>query len=56
MAQASIKIGASMSEYQSAMKAAVASMKELSSQYSLAAANAKLYCRSYVHAYVRRQL
>ena len=43
MAQASIKIGASMSEYQSAMKAAVASMKELSSQYSLAAANAKLY-------------
>lgn len=43
MAQASIKIGASMSEYQSAMKAAVASMRELSSQYSLAAANAKLY-------------
>nr|UWF85896.1 MAG: minor tail protein [Bacteriophage sp.] len=43
MAQASIKIGASMSEYQSAMKAAVASMKELSSQYSLAAVNAKLY-------------
>ena len=43
MAQASIKIGASMSEYQSAMKAAVARMKELSSQYSLAAANAKLY-------------
>lgn len=43
MAKASIKIGASMSEYQSAMKAAVASMKELSSQYSLAAANAKLY-------------
>lgn len=43
MAQASIKIGVSMSEYQSAMKAAVASMKELSSQYSLAAANAKLY-------------
>ena len=43
MAQASIKIGASMSEYQSAMKAAVASMKELSSQYSLAAANAELY-------------
>ena len=43
MAQASIKISASMSEYQSAMKAAVESMKELSSQYSLAAANAKLY-------------
>lgn len=43
MAQASIKIGASMSEYQAAMKAAVASMKQLSSEYSLAAANAKLY-------------
>lgn len=43
MAQASIKIGASMSEYQAAMKSAVASMKELSSEYSLAAANAKLY-------------
>jgi TP901 family phage tail tape measure protein len=43
MAQASIKIGASMSEYQVAMKAAVASMKQLSSEYSLAAANAKLY-------------
>lgn len=43
MAQASIKIGASMLEYQAAMKAAVASMKQLSSEYSLAAANAKLY-------------
>lgn len=43
MAQASIKIKASMSEYQAAMKAAAASMKQLSSEYSLAAANAKLY-------------
>ena len=43
MAQASIKIGASMSEYQRAMKQAAADMKNLSSEYSLAAANAKLY-------------
>lgn len=43
MAQASIKIGASMSEYQAAMRAAVTEMKRLSSEYSLAAANAKLY-------------
>lgn len=43
MAQASIKIGASMSEYQAAMRAAVTEMKQLSSEYSLAAANAKLY-------------
>lgn len=42
MAQASIKIGASMSEYQAAMRAAVTEMKRLSSEYSLAAANAKL--------------
>lgn len=43
MAQASIKIGASMAEYQQAMRAAVTEMKRLSSEYSLAAANAKLY-------------
>lgn len=43
MAQASIKIGASMSDYQAAMKKAVAEMKNLSSEYSLAAASAKLY-------------
>ena len=43
MAQASVKITAAMTEYQAAMKAAVASMKQLSSEYSLAAANAKLY-------------
>ncbi len=43
MANASIRIGASTSEYQTAMKNAVASMKQLSSQYSLTAANAKLY-------------
>lgn len=43
MANASIKIGASMTEYQQAMRAAVTEMKKLSSEYSLAAANAKLY-------------
>nr|HRL57154.1 phage tail tape measure protein [Lachnospira sp.] len=43
MAGASIKIGASTSEYQQAMKAATAAMKQLGSEYSLAAANAKLY-------------
>ena len=43
MARASIKIGASMSEYQAAMRQAAADMKNLSSEYSLAAANAKLY-------------
>lgn len=43
MAGASIKIGASTTEYQQAMRAATAAMKQLSSEYSLAAANAKLY-------------
>lgn len=43
MAQASIKIGASVSEYQAAMKACVAGMKQLSEEYNLAAVNAKLY-------------
>ena len=43
MAGASIKIGASTTEYQQAMRAAAATMKQLSSEYSLAAANAKLY-------------
>ena len=43
MAQASIRIGASVSEYQQAMKQAVVQMKQLSSEYSLAAAQAKMY-------------
>ena len=43
MANASIRIGASMAEYQRAMKQAAVEMKNLSSEYSLAAANAKLY-------------
>lgn len=42
MAEALIKIGASMSEYQAAMRQAAQDMKNLSSEYSLAAAQAKL--------------
>lgn len=42
MAEALIRIGASMSEYQAAMRQATAEMKNLSSAYSLAAAQAKL--------------
>lgn len=43
MAEAKIKIGAAISEYQQAMRQAAAEMKKVSSEYSLAAANAKLY-------------
>lgn len=43
MADALVRIRANTSEYQAAMKQAVAEMKKLSSEYSLAAANAKLY-------------
>lgn len=44
MADALVRIRANTSEYQAAMKQAAAEMKKLSSEYSLAAANAKLYC------------
>lgn len=43
MAEAKIKIGAAIAEYQQAMRQAAAEMKKVSSEYSLAAANAKLY-------------
>ena len=43
MAEAKIKIGAAIAEYQQAMRQAAAEMKNVSSEYSLAAANAKLY-------------
>lgn len=43
MADALVRIRANTSEYQAAMKQAAAEMKKLSSEYSLAAANAKLY-------------
>lgn len=43
MAQASIRIGASTQAYQQAMKQAAEQMKKLSSEYSLAAAQAKMY-------------
>lgn len=42
MAEALIRFGASMSEYQTAMRKAAQEMKNLSSEYSLAAAQAKL--------------
>lgn len=43
MAYTSVKITASSSDYQSQMKSAAAQMKTLSSEYSVAATNAKLF-------------
>ena len=43
MAHTSVKISASTSDYQSQMKSAAAQMKELSSEYSVAATKARLF-------------
>ena len=43
MAHASVKLTASSSDYRAQMKSAVAQMKELSSEYSVAATSAKLF-------------
>ncbi len=43
MAHTSVKITANSSDYRTQMKSAAAQMKELSSEYSLAATRAKLF-------------